>query len=165
MSWAALVVLGARVAKDGRPSDALRHRAATAAALYHQGAAPRLLLCGGAIGGAPPEAEVALGVVTALGVPEAACILESRSRNTWENAQFAAPLLRAHAPGRALVVTDRHHLFRALRCFWAQGVAADGAPSLRDGVPFVPRRRRAAWAREAAALVRRPRLLWVRPVR
>src|SRR5262245_19303781 len=42
-----IVVLGARAYADGQPSDALRHRVETAAALYHRGFGRKLLLSGG----------------------------------------------------------------------------------------------------------------------
>ena len=44
---AAIVVLGARVRPDGRPSAALERRMRVAISLYQAGVAPRLLLSGG----------------------------------------------------------------------------------------------------------------------
>lgn len=170
----ALVVLGARVLPDGRPSDALRYRVHTGVRLFHEGAAPLLLFTGaGAAGppgapsaGLPTEADVALRLATAQGVPEDRCLLERASMTTWENAAFSAPLLRERDARRVLVVTDRYHLFRALRCFWAHGIDAEGSPTVRDdGSLFVPRRYRYALSREAASLARRPLLLVTRPPR
>lgn len=163
MSPEVLVVLGARVLAGGRPSEALLARAQTAALLYHLGPSSLLVLCGGVVGHPPSEAEVALGVVTSLGVPKGACLLETSSRSTWENARECAALLLPRGLREVRVVTDAYHLFRALRCFWAHGLKATGVPSQKEGAPFVPRQRTWAVAREALALSRRPRLLLARP--
>ncbi len=164
----AIVVLGARVYRGGGPSDALRYRVHTGARLYREGKAPLVVFTGGSPEPAttPTEAQVALRLALAEGVPLEVCLLEEESRTTWENAAFVAPLLRERSMARVRVVTDRYHLPRALRCFWAHGIAADGEPSRReDGSLFVPRRRATALVREAGALLQRPRLLTVKPPR
>jgi hypothetical protein len=53
----AVVVLGARVYADGRPSDALADRVRTACKLYRDGFAKKLILCGGPGDGAIEETE------------------------------------------------------------------------------------------------------------
>ena len=71
-------------------------RARQAAALYHQGFVPRLVLSGGASATADgtPEAERMAREIFALGVPQAAVLLEVRSRNTYENVVNSLALLR-----------------------------------------------------------------------
>lgn len=71
-------------------------RAAHAAALYRGGYCPRLLFSGGVVGKAagPSEAEHMAQVARDLGVPEEAMLLETRSRNTFENAKLSLALLR-----------------------------------------------------------------------
>jgi uncharacterized SAM-binding protein YcdF (DUF218 family) len=72
-----------------------QERARQAATLYHQGFVPRLLLSGGAGATADgaPEAEQMAREVFALGVPEAAILVEVRSRNTFENVVNSLALL------------------------------------------------------------------------
>jgi uncharacterized SAM-binding protein YcdF (DUF218 family) len=110
----AIVVAGCRVMPDGTPSDALRDRVRLAAALWHDGAAPVLVLTGGVGAFSPSEAAAAAALAAELGVPESAMILESASTSTEENARLAA----LHTPARSvLVVSDAYHVFRVRRVF------------------------------------------------
>jgi uncharacterized SAM-binding protein YcdF (DUF218 family) len=51
------------------------------------------------------------------GVPRSAITLECQSRNTKENAEFTARLLKARGVKRAIIVTSWYHSRRALSCF------------------------------------------------
>lgn len=142
----ALIVAGCRVMPDGRPSPALARRVRRAAALYHEGYAPRIVLTGG-VGQPPPpltEAEASARLCVALGVPEAALVREGRSRTTLENAAFAAELIE----GEVLVISDACHAFRCQRMFAVHFAHADAV-----GV-IAPRRARIRLAlREVLAVV------------
>ncbi len=139
----AIVVAGCRVMPDGRPSPALARRVELAAALFRAGRAERLLLTGGLGADAPiSEARASADLALALGVPPEALILEERSRDTLENAAFAARAwedatgVRADR-ARILVVTDRSHVFRAARMFGArfgEVVATGATPPWRSRV-------------------------------
>ena len=72
----AIVVLGAQVHRNGRPSAALRGRVLRAVALYHAGYAPRLVLTGGVGESGVAEAVVMEALAVAQGVPATACVLE-----------------------------------------------------------------------------------------
>ena len=110
----AIVVLGCRVLPGGVPSGHLRRRVELAVRLWHEGAAPLVVLTGG-IGRFPPsEAEVASRVAVSLGVPAEALRCEDRSTSTDENARFAARTTEAR---RVVVVTDSYHALRARRVF------------------------------------------------
>ncbi|MBX2801161.1 MAG: YdcF family protein [Myxococcales bacterium] len=109
----AIVVPGCRVMPDGRPSGALARRVRRAVALYHDGAAPRIVLTGGLGDGPITEAEAAARMCQGLGVEERALVREGASTTTYENAAFAARLVS----GRVLVVTDSYHAFRCQRMF------------------------------------------------
>ncbi len=111
----AIVVAGCRVMPDGRPSPALARRVEHAAALWHDGVAPLLVLTGGVGDNPPSEAEVAASHARALGVPEAALVRETGSTSTDENARLAAQLIGNEA--RIVVVSDRYHVFRCERVF------------------------------------------------
>lgn len=123
----AIVVLGCRVFEDGRPSDSLARRARHAAALFHEGLAPRIVMTGG-LGTAPiTEARAAADIAVSLGVPDEALVLEERSTSTEENAREAAARTDAR---RVLVVTDSYHVFRAERVFRRHFDDAVGAGSI-----------------------------------
>jgi len=131
-----IVVLGARVFPDGRPSPAIERRMQVAIGLYRAGVAPCLLLSGGG-GQAVPEAEVMRRLALAAGIPPSALIMEPVSRNTVENAMLAARLLAARDSAPVVLVTDRCHAFRARLLFQLAGVAVravHGAP-----MPLQPR--------------------------
>src|SRR5262245_24563734 len=78
----AIVVLGCKLRPGGVASAKLRRRVALGVQIYLAAAAPYLLLVGG---GAPvAEAAVMRELALAAGVPDAALICETRSRNTSE---------------------------------------------------------------------------------
>jgi uncharacterized SAM-binding protein YcdF (DUF218 family) len=57
------------------------------------------------------------------GVPEADILLEDKSQNTYENAQFTRALLRRHPELKKIVlVTSAFHMRRASACFQKAGV-------------------------------------------
>lgn len=124
----AILVLGAGVRPDGRPSDLLADRLRTAVRLYRLGAGKTLLLSGDARPGYDePEAmrRFALGA----GVPEEALRLDRRGVST------AASVRRAKAEfgaGSLVIVTQEYHLYRALFLARNEGIEAVGvSASLR----------------------------------
>ena len=72
----------------------------------------------------------------ASGVPEAALLLEPHSRNTWENAEESAHLLRLRGLRRVVLVSDRAHLPRAALLFRLAGLAVAGRSGVR--APSLP---------------------------
>jgi uncharacterized SAM-binding protein YcdF (DUF218 family) len=123
----AIVLLGAAVWTGGRPSPTLLRRIKHAAALYHAGAAPVIVGCGGLGNHPPAEADVMKRELIVLGVPESAIRTETRSRNTLENAVFSARILRREKLENILIVSDRYHLPRAVLCFKTLGFSASGS--------------------------------------
>lgn len=63
-------------------------------------------------------------VLTAMGVDRADLMLETRSLNTWQNAQFVQPMLKAYAPARVVLVSSAMHLRRASKYFEHFGIPA-----------------------------------------
>jgi len=118
---AAIVVLGAKILRDGRPSRAIERRVQAAVALYRAGVAPVLVLSGGG-GRAVPEAEVMRDLALAAGIPDSALLVEPTSRNTLENATESARLLAARGTSIVLV-TDRYHALRARVLFRLVGLS------------------------------------------
>ena len=74
-----------------------------------------------ALGGVSHEAEEARGLLVGLGVDAARIGLETRSRNTDENARFSAAILKP-APGQVwLLVTSAFHMPRSMGLFRKAG--------------------------------------------
>jgi uncharacterized SAM-binding protein YcdF (DUF218 family) len=121
----AIVVLGCA------PSARLRRRVERGARLYHQGAAPVLLLSGGG-SGPEPEAEIMRRIALATGVPQAALLTEPHSRDTLGNARETARLLRVHGLRSVVLVSDRTHLLRAALLFGLAGVDIAGRSGVRS---------------------------------
>lgn len=75
-----------------------------------------------------PEAATAARVFDALGVGRERVTYESRSRTTWENGTFSAPLI-AQKPGeRWLLITSAWQMPRAMGVFSKVGVQVEAYP-------------------------------------
>lgn len=151
----AIVVLGARVLPDGTPSEALVARVERGVQLFHRGLAPRLVISGG---GSGTSSEAAIGLALALrgGVPEAACLVETKSASTFANATHSAELLRPLGVSRVFVVTDDFHALRAVAHFRRVGFEVEVVSVQRS----LAVDSRLWWTlREVVAVLRRPWLL------
>lgn len=125
----AMVVLGGTM----EPPDAMRpwpnlgpaaDRVWHAGRVYAAGKAPVVVLSGGSDMTAALYAE-SLGMrqfMLDLGVPAAALLTEERSRNTRENAEMSARLLRERGIEQVLLVTSALHMRRAVNLFEQQGL-------------------------------------------
>jgi len=141
---AAIVVLGVGlIERPGSDEPALPVWAAgrlVAAAELHEACrrvrkrCPILLSGGAVIGGhTTTEAELMADQLANLGVARDALLLENRSRNTWQNAQFSAELLRElGATESPILLTSAIHVERASKYFEAAGISV--APSASDFV-------------------------------
>src|SRR5215212_9530873 len=138
------IVFGAEVCPDGGPSRVLHDRVATAADLYRRGTVRRLLLSGG-----PGEPEAMRRAALRLGVPDSALLLDAGGLRTYDSCARAA---RLFGVARALLVTQRFHLPRALFLCAALGIDADGVAADRTRFPH---RLAGFWAlREVGATAR-----------
>ncbi|WP_342106698.1 YdcF family protein [Methylobacterium sp. SI9] len=92
--------------------------------------AARLVFSGGSgfIGGGISEADIVSRQADTIGVPRTRLILENRSRNTHENAQFTAALVQPKPGERWLLVTSAWHMPRAVGCFRQAGFTVDAFP-------------------------------------
>jgi uncharacterized SAM-binding protein YcdF (DUF218 family) len=124
----AIVVLGCRVPPSGRARGAAARRAEAAAQAYLDGVAPVVITSGGRRWGAHVESSVLRRELVRLGVPDAAVVEELCSFSTYENAVFAAGLLRRLCARDAVIVTCAWHMDRALRNFRAAGINARPLP-------------------------------------
>ena len=114
-----IVVLGARVMPDGRPSPALERRMQVGIALYRAGVGGRLLVSGGGRGPVS-EAAAMRDLALAAGIADADIVIEARSRSTLENAIETAKLLPGPVP--IVLVTDGYHALRARLLFEMAGM-------------------------------------------
>jgi uncharacterized SAM-binding protein YcdF (DUF218 family) len=111
------------------PSMTAYGRITEAAVLYRDCRQARvsckLLVSGGDPAHMGTSLAVSYGVVLRqLGVPADDLILESRSNNTWQNAQFSRPLLAALGEPRIWLVSSAWHLRRGVLYFDHFGIAA-----------------------------------------
>jgi uncharacterized SAM-binding protein YcdF (DUF218 family) len=82
------------------------------------------------------EAAVYSARLRLLGVDSAAILVEGRSLNTWQNAQYTAELLKAHPVEQLFLVTSGIHLRRSLLYFGHFGL--QGQPVRADYVSAMP---------------------------
>lgn len=149
----AIVVLGARVYADGRPSEALAERVLTAAALYREGLAPRLVVSGGTGESGHSEARVMRAIAMGAGVPADAIIEDPDGVSTEATADNVEAMARRHGIRSVLAVSHYHHLPRIKLLFTRRGlpcftVRADEGETLLRGTPYYVLRETAAlsWA-------------------
>lgn len=155
----AIVVFGAAVWADGRPSDALRDRTHTALNLYRRGLAPTLVFSGGKSPTAPvSEPEAMQRMALDDGVPLDAIVLDETGVNTAATVAAAASMARARGWGRVLMVSHDYHLARIKLACARQGLRAYTVPAVEPlplaGKPYYV-------ARELAAMA----WYWVHPLK
>ena len=82
----------------------------------------RIAIWSGPAHSAGSEAEAMRQFMWDLGVPDQALVLENRSRNTSQNAEYSAEILAGQGIHRILLVTSAYHMPRAKGLFEAQGL-------------------------------------------
>lgn len=100
--------------------------------LYRAGKANRILLTGGNVfphPGLESEAFYARRLLVLWGVPESVMVTETESRNTLENAENSATILREKGWTRVLLVTSATHMRRAVIAFRHAGVEVTPIPT------------------------------------
>jgi uncharacterized SAM-binding protein YcdF (DUF218 family) len=148
LKWAphnAIVLLTAGEAHvpDGplEPSASAYGRIVQTAALYrdckHSGSICTVLVSGGDPAGfGTPLAVIYASTLQRLGVAQGDLLLESRSLNTEQNAQFSRPLLQALGAPTTWLVTSAFHMSRATLYFTHFGI--DVTPVRADYFDAVP---------------------------
>jgi len=137
----AIVVFGARVYADGRPSDSLRDRVRTGVELYHAGLAPRIVMSGGPGEGATHETEAMRNLALDLGVPPQAIDLDRDGLDTRST-------VRNTRSRRVLAVSHHWHLPRVKMAYRQAGKTAFTVPARES---YVIRQTPYLMAREIAA--------------
>jgi vancomycin permeability regulator SanA len=117
----AVVVLGARVYADGRPSDALADRVRTACQLYRDGLARKLILSGGPGDGATHETETMRRMALQLGVKAGDIWLDEAGWNTQATVRNTEAIFSRWQASRILVVSHFYHLPRIKLAYQRDG--------------------------------------------
>ncbi|MCI4354432.1 MAG: YdcF family protein [Thermoplasmata archaeon] len=108
----AIIVLGA-AQYNGTPSPVFKARLSHAADLYRAGVAPLVVVTGGKQSGdAYTEAGAGAAYLHGRGVPDAAILRETTSRNSWESLAASARFLRDRDVRRVVLVSDPFHSLR-----------------------------------------------------
>lgn len=149
-SYDAAIVLGAMVRPDGSPSPALLRRVEHSVRLAAGGHVRHLLMSGGPVRHATPEAHVMRDLAVASGIPPGRVHVEASSVNTIGNARLSKAMAAELGWRRLLLVTDACHMPRALYVFHRLGPVV--APSAAWPRTLPAREWYWAWMREAAAL-------------
>ena len=126
------IVLGGYANLETYPQEDRLHiggsatRITTAVELYHQKKINKILLSGGSgkiLGEKKIEADAARNFLIRIGIPAADILLETDSRNTYENAMYSSKLIEDQLPGaNCLLITSAWHLRRATPCFEKSGL-------------------------------------------
>jgi uncharacterized SAM-binding protein YcdF (DUF218 family) len=125
---ATVVIMGAAVRPDGRPSRALTERVAAALRWGEaQPLPPRYMPTGGVGRHGPAESAVMARLLAEAGVPAASILQEPTGTDTLSSVQACLRLLGG-APGPVLVATHRYHLPRTLLLFRLGGCKARAVP-------------------------------------
>ena len=91
----------------------------------------RIIYSGGdasLFGNGGSEADFVPPLLDSLGIPQSRVTLESRARNTAENAAYVKSLINPRPGERWLLVTSAEHMPRAIGCFRQAGFAVEAYP-------------------------------------
>lgn len=141
-----ILVLGCAVWDNNQPSPMLQDRLDTAIALYEAGVAPKLLLSGDNSRKEYSEPDCMLQYALEQGVPTEDIFLDFAGFSTYDSIYRAKAIFKVN---RAIVVTQKYHLFRALRICEALGIDGKGfAANQRQYVGRYNREAREVLARD-----------------
>lgn len=121
-----ILVLGCAVWADNKPSPMLRDRLDAAIELYRKGTAPKILLSGDNSVKEYSEPDCMLQYTLEQGVPEEDIFLDFAGFSTYDSVYRAHAVYRVD---RMVIVTQKYHLFRALKISDAIGITAKGVAS------------------------------------
>ncbi len=121
-----ILVLGCAVWANNEPSPMLKDRLDTAIELYRKGAAPKLLLSGDNSVEDYSEPDCMLEYALKQGVPSEDIYLDYAGFATYDSVYRAKAVFMAD---RFIVVTQKYHLFRALKTCDILGIKAEGIAS------------------------------------
>ncbi len=112
-----ILVFGGGVGETGRPGSSTFERAASAAALYRKGLAPRIIFSSGYQQNTSRDVENMFRIAVADSVPPQDIILETTSANNYGNAANCLALMDSLGCRSALVVTGTVNALRSRLVF------------------------------------------------
>ena len=124
-----IIVLGAAQKSDGSPGPAMIRRVGHGVQCLKNDMAPFVLMAGGCTKTNIPESYTMAQLAISYGVAEKYIHQENRSKRTLENAIECRTMMKENGWSRALLVTDRFHMPRALYTFQALGVDVTPKPN------------------------------------
>jgi uncharacterized SAM-binding protein YcdF (DUF218 family) len=125
----AVVIFGAGVRPDGRPSPTLRRRVEAAFRFGQRLDAPVFVPTGGVGRYGASEASVMAGLLIELGVPPERILAEETAADTLASVRAVARLLAAHGlRGPLYAATSAYHLPRCLLLLRLAGLPARACP-------------------------------------
>lgn len=113
----AIIVLGTPADSDGNPTPEQLARVTEGVREYERGVASKLILTGGPAHNRFVEAEVMANAAAAQGIPPSAILVETRAKDTIQNACYSAHLMKMHGWSSAEVISSPYHLARAAMIF------------------------------------------------
>ena len=112
----------------GAPGFGTMERLVTAARLQRRLGIP-ILVSGGRV---PPTdtaiAPIAARFLVDLGIPSSMVLMESQSRDTYENALYSLRICKQKGYTRPILVTSGYHMKRAVFCFQSVGLKVTPFP-------------------------------------
>ena len=124
-----IVIFGAAVRPDGRPSDTLLRRVAAAVALGRRFPAAIFIPTGGVGRFGPSEASAMAELLRREGRPGWSFVLEDTATDTLSSVRAVRRLLRQRGiAGPVYAATSAYHLPRCLLLLWLAGIWARPCP-------------------------------------
>lgn len=119
----AVVVLGAQVKPDGKPSVMLRERLDTGIEIYKAGLTERIIMSGDHGSDDYDEVNTMKDYAIEQGVPSEHIFMDHAGFSTYESMYRAKEIFQAE---NIIVVTQKYHLYRAIYDAEAMGMQAEG---------------------------------------
>lgn len=133
-----IIVMGAGVTPDGRPSLALVDRVREGVNLYRRGFAPRIVMSGGpGVLNGPTEPAVMADLALNWRVAPAAVIRDDLGLTSFDTAVSCRRIMMRNGWRRALVVSHDYHLSRTMLAFYRAGVPVSTAPAPRTRLQVI----------------------------
>ena len=128
-----ILIFGAAVRPDGKPSATLKRRVEAALACAKDQTEAHFIPTGGIGQYGPSEASVMAGLLMESGVPRDRITLEETGDDTLSSIRAIYRLLREQpARGHVMVATSGYHLPRCLTLLCLFGIAAQPCPPPRE---------------------------------
>ncbi len=136
----AVVVFGAQVHADGRPSTSLKDRMTTAVQLYEDGLVGRVIVSGGVGESGFNEALVMRDMAVAAGVPSGRVVVDSNGVSTSATVADTVPFFGEDGWTRILAVSQYYHLPRIKLAYQRAGWNVFTVPAgTSSPIPQTPR--------------------------